>query len=458
MQFICSLSGRLLLLTIGIVMMTEVLVFAPSVARFRQDYLQQRLHLAEVAALALLAADSDMVERALEVELLDSAGVASIVLRRDFSRQLILRAPGDKIVDETYDLRTAGPATLIADALGVLIRTEPRTIRVIGAPMKGGAVELEITMAESSLRRAVVDYAGRVFLLSLFISTITGGLIFLITRRLIVRPIERVVRHMVAFQKAPERAPVVLPAAGAPPEIARAEAALAEMQTELKAALRQKSRLADLGAAVAKISHDLRNMLASAQLLADRLSESKDPVVVRVGPKLISSLDRATALCISTLRHGKAEEAAPAPRRVALRRLVADVGDAVAPAKGAVAFVNETPPGLRATIDPDHLFRILTNLARNACQAIEASGRNGHVTISAEATESDVVMTVADDGPGMPPKALENLFQPFRGGARRGGAGLGLAIAAELAALNGAELTLSESSSSGAVFRLTLPK
>ncbi|QIE54100.1 HAMP domain-containing histidine kinase [Pikeienuella piscinae] len=452
-----SLSGRLLLLTVGIVMMTEVLVFLPSVARFREDYLLQRLHLAEIAALVLLASEDDMVEETLEAELLKNAGVSSIVLRRDSSRQLILQAPGDTMVDQTYDLRVDDAMTLIHDALAVLVRPEPRTIRVIGAPMKGGGVEIEITMAETPLCEAVIDYAGRILLLSLLISTVTGGLVFVVTRRLIVRPMERVVSNMLAFQKDPERTPPIQPSGSRLREIANAETALAEMQTELKAALRQKSRLADLGGAVAKISHDLRNMLASAQLLADRLAGSRDPVVARVGPKLISSLDRAVTLCVSTLQHGRAEEAPPAPRRLALRRIAADVGDAVVPEAGPITFVNETPAALYATVDADHLFRILANLTRNACQAIEATGRPGRVLVSAEPTVDGVALTVADDGPGLPPKALDNLFQPFRGGARRGGAGLGLAIAAELAALNGGRLELEASDGTGAVFRLTLP-
>lgn len=452
-----SLSGRLLLLTVVIVMMTEVLVFLPSVARFREDYLLQRLHLAEIAALVLLASEDDMVEETLEAELLANAGVSSIVLRRDFSRQLILQAPGDTLVDQTYDLRADDALTLIGDALAALVRPEPRTIRVIGAPMKGGGEEIEITMAEKPLRDAVVDYAGRILLLSLLISTITGGLVFVITRRLIVRPMERVVSNMVAFQNDPERAPPIRPSGSGLREIAHAETTLAEMQAELKTALRQKSRLADLGAAVAKISHDLRNMLASAQLLADRLEGSRDPVVARIGPKLIGSIDRATALCVSTLKHGRAEEAPPAPRRLALRQLAADVGDAVVPEGGPITFVNEAPADIRATVDPDHLFRILANLARNACQAIEASNHPGRVIISAEPVADGVTLSIADDGPGLPAKALDNLFQPFRGGARRGGAGLGLAIAAELAALNGGRLELKSSDGTGAVFRLTLP-
>lgn len=455
-----TLSGRLLTLTVVIVMVTEVFVFLPSVARFREDYLMQRLQMAQIASLALLAADDAMVEETLETELLENAEVTSIVLRRDFARQLILQAPEGAEVAQTYDLRGADALSLIGDALRTLVRTERRTIRVIGAPMPNRGQGVEITLAERPLRNAMIAYGQRIFLLSLFISSIAGALVFVACRLLIVRPMERVVDDMVAFQKDPENAPLASSGGSGLVEIARAESALAEMQADVRGALRQKSRLAELGAAVAKISHDLRNMLASAQLMADRLEGSRDPVVARIGPKLIGSLDRAASLCVSTLKHGKAEEAPPAPRRIALRRLVEDVGDAVFVGGGdggAVTFANEVEPACWATADPDHLFRVLINLARNARQAMEAANRSGRVRVSAEAADGRVVLTLADDGPGMPVKALENLFQPFLGGARRGGSGLGLAIAAELTAANGGALELVESTTEGTVFRLTLP-
>lgn len=454
-----SLSRRLLLLAVGIVMLTGTFVFLPSVARYREEYLAHQLHLAEIAAHVLLASRDDDTESAMGEELLNNAGVRSIVLRRENSRQLILQTPGDQVIAETYDLRDAGLFRLIIDAVQIIALREARMIRVIGDPTQsaGPNGEIEITLSEESLCRAVVTYARRTFLLTLLISTIAGLLVFMLTRRLIVRPIQRVVTAMTAFQKDPEHEEPIHPSGSSLEEIASAETALAEMQTEVKSALRQKSRLADLGAAVSKISHDLRNMLASAQLLADRLAESRDPIVARVGPKLIGSVDRAAALCESTLRHGRAEEAPPAPRPVPLFDLATDVSEAFLVKGGGVAFVVDAPAGISAWADPDHLFRILSNLARNAWQAIEAARRPGRVTISATRDGQVIELIIADDGPGLPEKALENLFQPFNGGARRGGAGLGLAIASELARLNGGALTLAWSSERGAAFRLVLP-
>lgn len=452
-----TLSGRLLLLTVVIVMVAEIFVFLPSVARFREDYLRERLQMAQIASLALLAADDAMVEETLERELLRNAEVSSIVVRRDFVRQLVLQVPEGANVEQTFDLRQATALDLIGDALNALVSSGNRIIRVIGRPMDGSEDVIEITMSEKPLCDAMLDFGQRVLILSLIISTVTGILVFFVCRRLIVRPMERVVDNIVAFQKDPENAAKTDTGRSGLVEIARAETALTEMQADIRSALLQKSRLAELGTAVAKISHDLRNMLASAQLMADRLDGSKDPVVARIGPKLIGSIDRAAQLCVSTLKHGRAEEAPAVKRRVSLTRLMGDVRDAVFVDEGPVQFMPDIADGAEVLADPDHLFRIMVNLTRNAREALEGRGGGGRVATSVTMSDDCVAIMITDDGPGMPAKAQENIFQPFLGGMRRGGSGLGLAISAELAVANGGKLELVRSTTEGTVFCLTLP-
>src|SRR5699024_2991948 len=172
-------------------------------------------------------------------------------------------------------------------------------------------------------------------------------------------------------------------------------------------ALRTHGRLASLGQAVAKISHDLRNILATAQLMADRIEASRDPVVARTAPKLVASLGRAIRLCESTLAYGKAEETPPEPHLVNLADLAAEVVDGLglAPDDPLIHTAVEMSPGLMARADPEHLYRMLANLARNAEQAIRADGRPGALTISAQAADGaggTVEITVSDTGPGMP--------------------------------------------------------
>lgn len=455
-----TLSGRFLGLTVVFVMIAEVLIFVPSISRFRVDYLQGRLELGQLAALALLATPGEMVAPDLEQELLRTAEVLNVVLRRDEVRELVLSGPVPEPVAETFDLRDPDQITLMRDALRTLGQPTDRIIRLIGTTKQGAPSEIEITVHEEPLRAAMVGYGRRILNMSLVISVSTAALLFIAVQRLIVRPINRVVAHMVAYRDDPEDARrIIVPRSGAR-ELRQAEDALHDLQLRLTSALRQKERLAALGSAVAKISHDLRNMLTTTQLLADRLEASQDPAVKRTAPKLVSSLARAIGLCERTLAFGKAEEPPPELANFRLAPLVEEVmeNEARAVSAAGLGFVADVPSAMVVRADADQLFRVLSNLVRNAVQAIEAAGTSGgtvRITAREAAGESEIL--VADTGPGLAPQAQENLFQPFRGGARRGGAGLGLVIAAELVRGHGGSLRLAETGPAGTAFRIVWP-
>ncbi|NBE07593.1 sensor histidine kinase [Rhodobacter sp. CCP-1] len=459
-RFLNTLSGRFLLLTVAFVMLAEVLIFVPSIARFRADYMLLRLEKAQIASLALLAADDATVGAELETELLKNAEVFNVVLRRDEVRQLVLSSPIPAPIHDTFDLRLAGPWELIRDAMAVLADPENRVVRVIGNPVQDAGLLIEITMETGPLRKAMLEYGLRILFLSALISVVTAFLLFLATQRLLVVPIRRVVEHMTAYAEAPEDARRVIAPSAEVEELRVAEEALASMQTQLTGALRQKERLAQLGGAVAKISHDLRNILTTSQLFADRLGASADPAVARAAPKLVGSISRAVSLCESTLAFGKAEEPPPQLKRFALRTLVEDVieGEGLAGEETAVAFLVDVPPGLVIRADSEQLYRVLSNLVRNARQAIEATGQPGTIEVSGSEDEQDWCIRVGDTGPGLPPRAKEHLFEAFQGGARKGGTGLGLAIAAELVRGHGGRLELARSDAEGTEFMIRLPK
>ena len=320
-----SLSGRFLILTTIFVMLAEILIFVPSIARFREDYLLNRLERAQIASLALLA--DDMLETELEAELLQNAGVFNIVLRRDEARQLMLSSPMPHEISGTFDLREGTAVVLMRDAVMRLTQPNNEVIRVIGAPLREAGLLIEVTMEAGPLRTAMIDYGLRILLLSAVISVITASLLFFAVRIFLVKPIKRVVDHMQSYALAPEDGRrIISPSAGIT-ELLEAEESLKSMQTELTNALRQKDRLAQLGSAVSKISHDLRNILTSAQLFTDRIEMSEDPTVVRLAPKLVNSITRAVHLCESTLAFGKAEEPSPTFSMVRLEMIIADVMD-----------------------------------------------------------------------------------------------------------------------------------
>jgi signal transduction histidine kinase len=453
-----SFSGRLLILTTVFVMLAEVLIFVPTIARFREEYLMNRLERAQIASLTLLA--NDMIDPALEAELLRTAEVFNVVLRRDEVRQLVLSSPMPQSIINTYDLRDSTPLILIRDAFMQLADTRDGVIRVIGAPVQDAGSSIEITMQTVPLRDAMIDYGLRILLLSAVISIITASLLFVALRVLLLKPIKGVVGHMQNYALAPEDARrIITPSAGVT-EVREAEEALMKLETDLTQALRQKERLAQLGQAVSKVSHDLRNILTTAQLFTDRIEMSEDPSVKRMAPKLVSSITRAVHLCESTLAFGKAEEPSPTLTVTALDHIIQDVveNERLAADGADIKFVMDVPENLKVRADPEQLFRVLSNLTRNARQAIAATGQGGEIRLTATDQPGYWVIDVQDDGPGLPPKAREHLFTAFRGGARKGGSGLGLAIAAELVRGHGGTLELKETGASGTVFRISLPK
>ena len=457
-RFLKTLSGRFLILTVIFVMLAEVLIFVPSIARYRADFMLTRLKQAQIAALTQLAAE-DMVSPELETELLANAEVYNVVLRRDEVRQLVLSSPVPGEIHASYDLRMAGAWELIRDAFGILLDPENRIIRVIGYPVQDAGTLIEVTMETKPLRDAMVDYGLRILVLSALISVVTAFLLFLAVQRLLVLPIRRVVHHMKTYAEAPEDARRVIEPNADVEELLAAEEALQSMQTQLTGALRQKERLAQLGGAVAKISHDLRNILTTAQLFADRIEHSADPAVARSAPKLVNSISRAVSLCETTLAFGKAEEPPPQLRRFSLAQLATEVveGEGLG-AESSITCLIDVAPGMMIRADSEQLYRVLSNLIRNARQAIEATGQPGTIEISAGEDEAEWWIRVGDTGPGLPPKAREHLFSAFQGGARKGGTGLGLAIAAELVRGHGGRLELARSDTDGTEFAIHLPK
>jgi len=208
---------------------------------------------------------------------------------------------------------------------------------------------------------------------------------------------------------------------------------------------------------VSKISHDLRNMLSSAQLLSDRLSTVKDPTVERLVPKLLASLDRAIRLCARTLDFGQAQEMPPKRQRFTLAPLVSEVSDSLGlPRPNLIDWKIEIDQELEVDADRDQLFRVLSNLCRNAVQALESGNSPGEIAVAARREGAVTIIDVTDTGPGVPEKARAHLFKAFQSVARKGGTGLGLAIAQELVHAHGGQIALVDNEG-GATFRVTIP-
>lgn len=450
-----SLSSRLLLLTILFVMLAEILIYLPSMARFRISYLEARIELADQAALALLAAPNGMVSAELEDELLRNVGGKLVAMRRQESNALILSDRQElPMLGKPVDLSKWMWWEAIVDAVATLSGNADPYIRVVGPSPRDSQTRIELVLPTGPLAEALRDFSWRIFSLSLLISLVTAGLVYLSLQWLLVRPMQRLIGSIVGFRSAPEDARQIIRPSARRDELGLAERELHMMQQDLRHALTQRARLAQLGIAVSKISHDLRNMLASAQLVSDRLAASDDPTVRQVAPRLVSAVDRAIALCAQTLRYGKAEERAPEPETIALREFIEDVAAGLGLTDdGGIGWHNAVPADLNLPADAEHLYRVLNNLMRNAVQAMP---ENGDLRAAAAVSNGEVVIEIADTGSGLSETAKSHLFEPFRGG-RNGGSGLGLAIARELVRAHGGELELVRTGPLGTTFRVRLP-
>ncbi|MFZ5616391.1 MAG: sensor histidine kinase [Pseudomonadota bacterium] len=465
-RFRRSLSSKLLALTILFVLLAEIVVLIPSVSKQRLDWLNARLESAYLVGLALDSPYGGMIEPEVAEQLFATANILGVTLDREGARMLIMtpKLTADQArVMRFVNLNYAMPQQHVMDAWATMLSAGDHSIRIVGKPNYAAGGDVDMFVSQAALRRDLREYARNVLLLSLVISTLTAASVFWSLNRMIVRPVSRLTRNMMAFEQNPEDHATLLDPSRRLDEIGVAERSLASLERRMQSLLGERRRLAALGAGISKISHDLRNILASAQLMSDRLAKSEDPRVRKLSPRLISALDRAIALSRDTLSYARMEPAALKIDSVDLQKLAADVLDDSA--SMSVELVNDVAEGFRVDADPTQLYRAIFNLVRNAVEALTPSEEDGaapradaRVTVSARENASSIVIEIADNGPGIPEAARRHLFEPFKGSFKPGGSGLGAAIAQEIARAHGGELRLAKSDETGAAFEITLPR
>ena len=457
-----GITGRLIVLIAAFVLIAEVTIYIPILANMRFNWLRSHLSSAYTAALVLETAPQGMLTERFERELLTSVSARLIVLDENGTRRILASGDLPTRVDEVYDLRDSNWPALLGAAVRTLGSPDGRVLTFLSAaPMGGNAIE--VTMDEAPLKAAMHAFSRRILIYSLVISVIVATLAGLALHRMILRPVRRLTTSIVDFGADPaDRSRIIVPSTRNH-EIGQAERALAVMQEALALELSQKKNLANLGLAVAKINHDMRNMLSSAQILSDRLANLTDPLAQRLAPKLVATLDRAIRFCQATLTYGRAVDEPPRPRRLDLRALVAEAAETVAPmAHGLVRIENKVPESFHITADAEQMFRVMLNLMRNGVEALERAGpSNGQaavVVVRAWKESATTIIEVSDTGPGVPAMLRGKIFAAFQNSARPGGTGLGLAICADLIRAHGGSIALSEMGDEpGARFQIALP-
>ena len=461
-----GVAGRLLLLTIGFVLLAMGLFYASRLTAYRENWLRDRLMVAHTAMTLFGETGKEQVPPELADKILDTVNAKAIVVALPDGRRLVAEPRGPvATVAETVEVDDPTIALASQAAFRTLFAQPGSLVRVIGRSQGDGAT-IDVTLDESPLIEAMWRISRTFLVLSLIISAVVTCVLWAALWSLVIRPVRRLTSSIIAFGERPQESARVIAPSGRDDEIGRAEAALATMQSSLAHELRQRKRLAELGMAVARINHDLRNMLSAAQLISDRLSAIPDPLAQRLAPRLVATLDRAILFCQSTLTYGGGREQAPTPRRFDLRELVRQlVETAEAERIGAVVYAIDIPPKFELLADPDHIQRVIENLCRNAAQVLVTrgaqSGRPTAIRLAAIRTGNVALIEISDTGPGFASEQTAHIFEPFHLTTREGGTGLGLAVAADLVARNGGSISLAEAKSDdfycGARFLITLP-
>ncbi len=448
MNALRSLSVRLLLLTVIVVLTTEGLVFLPGLAQERRGWLNEHLRDADIAVLAMTGAPGGGIDPATRDALLRLSDAVAIRLQSPNGEIITLSTPNPPTADATIDLRSETNPQSLEQALGALFRRGAPYLMIIGMSPRQPYKLVEVIVSGDRLSSTLQRFARTNIVEWLLIAGVTGTLLYVALLTLLVRPLRRMTGNMAAFRAAPERSPVPdLPhTTRAGDEISIAARELAAMQAELRTALWRNARLAALGTAVAKVSHDLRGILSSAMLAADRLSGHTDPLVRRSADIVVRAVDQATDLVRQTLEFAREGPPPLSISRHKLHEIVAEAADSVP----ALGVENQVDTNLLADADRVALFRVLSNLMRNAQQAGAT-----HLKVSSRYDGQNIVILVDDDGPGLPAGIEAKLFRAFSGGTQ--GTGLGLAIVRDLMRAHGGDVVLDQTGPGGTTFRLSLP-
>jgi signal transduction histidine kinase len=358
----------------------------------------------------------------------------------------IIHADKSPVAASPLDLNAPATSQQLAALLYTLVSRDGDDPAQHGrlAVILPGDDAVNVTMVPLAIMRAELRSA---FLVRLVGGLGVFGLLAVLFRRYQIRrvsaPLGALVDSLNSFSVDPSVATPIPAMVSRAPEFIEAANALEALQRNTLLALRQRERLADIGEAVAKINHDIRNVLSSATLVADTLLASKDERVRRMAPHIVRSLEQSVDLCQSMLDY-LAETPLPEPVRFAPAELVAETSESA-----SIPIRYSGPDEVR--MDRTMLSRILLNLARNAVSA----GAQG-LSVDIWRAGKLAVIDIADDGPGIPQKHWDDLFLAFRS-KQRGGSGLGLAIARDLAVAQGGNLKLARSNDDGSEFRLQLP-
>ena len=232
---------------------------------------------------------------------------------------------------------------------------------------------------------------------------------------------------------------------------------------QLQAHIDEQARLASLGSGASHLAHDIRNILASLQLNAERLQASEGPREQKLGASLEGSIQQALTLVDWAAMY-------TSTRRENLNVSHQDIGPIVDEVmnfvrlhdpRREVTLINECPKNLGISTERTLLFRVLFNLTLNAVQAHKHSenpkSKQKRLRVNAKGVSDGIEISITDNGPGLPKEGRHDLMMPYIARSTPTGTGLGLKIATDLVSWHGGEIRLDRSDERGTRFVIKLP-
>ncbi|WP_297323618.1 HAMP domain-containing sensor histidine kinase [uncultured Bartonella sp.] len=459
---------RLLLLITLSVFITEIMVFIPSIASMQSSWLEDHHQSAKAIGMILASTPDPALSRNLEKNVLLATDALAITIIEGAQKYHFAVSKNIDKVNEVINLPDYSETKALLDSLATLY-FGGNNILLVRGPIDGTNIDLQVTLSDKKLREAMVQFSWHFVVISLTIAIVAATTIYFIVHELLVRPLQNIYTNMLDFVMEPHNPSRILVPESRYDEVGITQKRISVIESELQKSYARQKHLANLGLAVSKINHDMRNILASAQLVSDHLADAKDPMVKKIAPKLIKAIDRAVTYSQTVITYGRTQEPTPKRQRLLVHKLVDDVFESLTlPGTGTVDFVNNVPVDVTVDADEEQLHRVITNLCRNAVQAMvereDGTNKINKLIVSGRRCGQSTIIDVADTGPGLPAKAKEHLFSPFQGSTSKNGTGLGLTICEELIHAHGGTLKLvdseeelSDGQKGGAHFEIRIP-
>jgi signal transduction histidine kinase len=378
---------------------------------------------------------------------------------------------GGQIVASTLKPKEQGSLAKQAQLLSDTPRA-PLTLKLGDARYLAATEDLS-TAATSPLQLVVlksfepaeqsINRINRMILIAGFLALLSGTALMIALSRLVTRPLEELSKSVRAFGEGDEKHDI--PQHGTQ-EVRQLSAAFGSMRDEIQEvnrALLEAERLATIGRMASSVSHDLRHYLAAvyanAEFLASDNLSSKEraEIFADIRTAVHGTADMIESLLIfsrtgSGIRRSPELMATLLERAVALARKHPD-------AEGVALETQYGDPAESwAVVDGKQIERAIFNLLLNACQSVRAAGKTSSVVTKLETNERHIVISVTDNGVGVPESIRHSLFEPFVSEGKQKGTGLGLTLAHCVAVEHGGEVILLRSCPGETIFQMKIAR